>query len=179
MNEPSGLLQPPGSAPVWYCVRTRPKQEHFAAARLACLEGVEVFAPRIRFRRRTRRGRVWFEESLFPGYVFARFDLAQSVRAVSAAFAVSGLVRFGGECARVPEAVIQALQAEFADRPLVIPDAEPKPGDAAVVISGALCGLRAIVTQVLPGGERVKILMELMGTAVQAEVPIDSLEPAA
>jgi hypothetical protein len=36
-----------------------------------------------------------------------------------------------------------------------------------------------VITQVLPGGERVKILMELMGTAVEAEVPMEALEPAA
>src|ERR1043165_1914121 len=63
------------SEPAWFCVRTHLKNEHSAAAHLCLIPGVEVFNPRIRLLRSTRRGRVWFTESLFPNYVFARFDL--------------------------------------------------------------------------------------------------------
>jgi hypothetical protein len=61
----------------------------------------------------------------------------------------------------------------------VIPQSVLQAGDHAVMAEGAMRGLPALVKQVLPGGERVKILMELMGTAVEAEVPMESLEPAA
>lgn len=166
------------SCAAWYCVKTQTKREHIAAGQLKQLEGVEVFCPRIRFQRRTRRGRVWFEEALFPGYLFARFDPALMLRAVAGTCGVRGLVRFSGECARVPDAVIEMLRAE-AEETVVIPPDALHAGDEAVLAKGALRGLRAVVTQVLPGGERVKILMELMGTAVEAEVPMDTLEPAA
>ncbi len=164
----------------WLCVRTQPKREHIAAGQLELLDGVEVFAPRIRFKRRTPRGKVWFEESLFPGYIFARFDL-EMLRAVSSAVGVRGLVRFAGECATVPDAMIEMLRAEQTDAsPIVIPD-EPlvKEGDEAVVAEGALMGLQAVITQVMPGGERVKILLDMMGTAIEAEVPVDTLEKVA
>jgi len=164
----------------WVCVRTQPKREHIAAGQLELLDGVEVFAPRIRFKRRTPRGKVWFEESLFPGYIFARFDLPM-LRAVSSAVGVRGLVRFAGECAAVPESMIEMLRAEQTDAsPIVIPD-EPrvKEGDEAVVAEGALMGLQAVITQVMPGGERVKILLNMMGSAVEAEVPVDTLEKVA
>jgi transcriptional antiterminator RfaH len=160
----------------WYCVRTQPKREHIAAGQLELLEGVEVFAPRIRFKRRTPRGKVWFEESLFPGYIFARFDPLM-LRAVSAAVGVRGLVKFAGVCAVVPASVVEMLRTD-SKAPIVIPD-EPsvKEGDEAVVAEGSLMGLKAVITQVMPGGERVKVLLELMGTAVEAEVPVDTLEP--
>ncbi len=164
----------------WCCVRTQPKREHIAAGQLERLEGVEVFAPRIRFKRRTPRGKVWFEESLFPGYIFARFDLVM-LRAVSSAVGVRGLVRFAGECASVPESMIEMLREEQTEAsPIVIPD-EPcvKAGDEAVVAEGALMGLQAVITRVMPGGERVKILLDMMGTAVEAEVPVDALEKVA
>jgi transcriptional antiterminator RfaH len=90
------MEQTPSSSPRWLCVRTQPKREHIAAGQLDLLEGVDVFSPRIRFKRRTPRGKVWFEESLFPGYIFARFDLPM-LRAVSSAVGVRGLVRFAGE----------------------------------------------------------------------------------
>ena len=161
----------------WRCVRTQPKREHIAAGQLERLDGVEVFAPRIRFKRRTPRGKVWFEESLFPGYIFSRFDLTM-FRAVSSAVGVRGLVRFAGECAVVPDAMIELLQNEAAtSEPIVIPD-EPylKEGDAAVVVEGALVGLQAVVTQVMSGGDRVKVLLNMMGTAIEAVVPVDTLE---
>ncbi|MBC8205681.1 MAG: hypothetical protein H8E68_00835 [Kiritimatiellaeota bacterium] len=162
----------------WLCVRTQPKREHIAAGQLELLAGVEVFAPRIRFKRRTPRGKVWFEESLFPGYIFARFDLPM-LRAVSSAVGVRGLVRFAGECAAVPESMIEMLRTDSTE-PTVIPD-EPlmKEGDETVVVEGSLMGLKAVITQVMPGGERVKVLLELMGTAIMAEVPADTLEKVA
>ncbi len=166
------------SRSAWRCVRTQPKREHIAAGQLERLEGVEVFCPRIRFRRNTKRGKVWFEEALFPGYLFVRFDMLTMFRAVSSATGVRGLVRFAGVCAQVPDFVVDALRRE-ADSVIVIKDPVLKAGDQAVMTEGAMQGLRAVVTQVLPGGERVKILMELMGTAVEAEVPIKTLEPAA
>ncbi|MBI9020402.1 MAG: hypothetical protein JEZ10_04010 [Verrucomicrobia bacterium] len=164
----------------WRCVRTQPKREHIAAGQLERLEGVEVFAPRIRFKRRTPRGRVWFEESLFPGYIFARFDAFENLRMVSSAVGVRGLVRFAGECAVVPDFMIETLRTErFDEGPVVIEAPVVKVGDEAVVIGGALLGLRAVVTQVLSGGERIKILMDMMGTAIEAEVAANSLEVVA
>jgi transcriptional antiterminator RfaH len=162
----------------WLCVRTQPKREHIAAGQLSRLEGVEVFCPRIRFQRNTQRGKVWFEEALFPGYLFARFDLSTGFRAVSGTVGVRGLVRFSGACAQVPDGIVETLRKE-ADGLIVIPEPVLKPGDRAVMVEGAMRGLQAVVTQVLPGGERVKILMEMMGTAVEAEVPMEALEPAA
>lgn len=174
------MEHPPSSLPhfFWLCVRTQPKREHIAAGRLELLEGVEVFCPRIRFQRKTKRGKVWFEEALFPGYLFARFDISVMLRAVSSAYGVRGLVRFAGECAKVPDFVVDTLRTK-ADSVIVIKEPALKAGDQAVMVEGAMQGLRAIVTQVLPGGERVKVLMNLMGTAVEAEMPIAALEPAA
>lgn len=174
MSEFFNQLEPCGA---WYCVKTQPKREAVAASQVAA-HGVEVFAPRVRFKRRTQRGKVWFEESLFPGYIFARFELLM-LRAVSGAIGVRGLVKFAGECAEVPQAVIDVLRTETPEAgPIVIEDERVlKEGDEAVVSDGAMMGLRAVVTQVMPGGERVKILMDMMGTAVSAEVPLDTLEP--
>ena len=173
------MEQPPVSLEgSWLCVRTQPKREHIAAGQLGRLAGVEVFCPRIRFQRNTKRGKVWFEEALFPGYLFARFDVLTMLRTVSGTYGVQGLVRFAGECAQVPDFVVDSLRSE-ASGIIVIREPALKPGDTAMMAEGAMRGLRAVVTQVLPGGERVKILMELMGTTVEAEVPIEALEPAA
>jgi transcriptional antiterminator RfaH len=168
------FLSEPGFA--WYCVRAQTKREHLAAAQLDRLENVEVFCPRIRFRRKTRRGKVWFEEALFPGYLFSRFDFFNQIRAVEGTIGVRGVVRFDGACLPVADEVIAALHPGPDHGPVVIPEPGIQPGDQAVITDGALRGLHALVTRVLPGGERIKILMELMGTAVEAEIAADALE---
>lgn len=167
----------PISRIAWRCVRTQSKREHIAASQLELLDGVEVFAPRIRFKRRTPRGKVWFEESLFPGYIFARFEPVMQ-RAVASAVGVRGLVKFAGQCASVPESMIELLRRETADAAVVVIPDEPsvKEGDETVVAEGSLVGLKAVITKVMPGGERVKVLLDMMGTAVTAEVPVDTLE---
>ena len=68
----------PGSAAAWFCVRSHPKHEHIAAAHLRERK-LEVYLPRIRFQRCTRRGLVWFTEALFPNYFFARLDLSNAL----------------------------------------------------------------------------------------------------
>jgi transcriptional antiterminator RfaH len=63
--------QPIGS---WFCLRGQSKREHVAAACLRQISQFEVFCPRLRFRKPTTRGPIWFVEPMFPGYLFARFD---------------------------------------------------------------------------------------------------------
>ena len=76
----------------WFCIRSQPKYEHLAAAHLQREPGFEVYLPRIRFKRATRRGPVWFTEALFPNYLFARFDPAACLRRVCHARGVRGVV---------------------------------------------------------------------------------------
>ena len=161
----------------WYALRAKPKAEHLAAAHVSRLDGVDVFCPRIRFEKTTRRGRVWFVEALFPGYLFARFDLAESLRAVQSSQQVSGLVHFGMDFPTLNRAAIEELRAEFPEgepRVIVEPD-EVAAGDEAEIIHGALEGLTVLITRVLPGQERVRILMDWLGGTREADVPIHAV----
>src|SRR3974390_1797417 len=79
----------------WFCVRSRVKHEHITAAYLREDLGIEVYLPRVRFKRNTRRGPKWFEEALFPSYLFARFNLLESFRRVHHGHGAQGIVHFG------------------------------------------------------------------------------------
>src|SRR5215472_8501834 len=70
------------SGAAWFCVRTHPKHEHIAAAQLRQEQDIEVFLPRIRYRRSTRLGPAWVNEALFKDYLFARFELSTALRRV-------------------------------------------------------------------------------------------------
>jgi transcriptional antiterminator RfaH len=158
----------------WYCVRSQPKHEHIAAARLRG-EGLEVFLPRIRFKRSSRRGPVWFTEPLFPSYLFARFVWEESARLVRHAAGVSTIVAFGSHVPSVPDSVLIELQARVGNDELRVIDEELAPNDRVEISGGAFHGLTAIVTHVYPAKERVKVLLEFLGQQTIVEVKVDSV----
>src|SRR3989449_7461124 len=126
--EPS-LPFPPCGTPAWFCLRAQPKHEHIAAAHLKQEPDIEVYLPRIRFRRSTRQGPVWFTEALFPNYLFARFDLATCLRKVHHARGVSGVVHFGEHWPKIPDAVIEELRATVGAEQVHVVREELEPGD--------------------------------------------------
>ena len=156
--------------PAWYCVRTLPKSEHIAAAHLRLIPGVEIYCPRLRFRRPTPRGPVWFSEALFPGYLFARFVPLASQKEIACTRAVSTIVRFGGQPARIPESSIAELRAHMGDEDCKTLDAIVREGDAVTITRGVFQGLATVVTQLLPAGERVRVLVEFLGGCREVEV---------
>jgi transcriptional antiterminator RfaH len=156
--------------PQWYCLRSQPKHEHIAAARLRLSPGVEVFCPRVRIQRRTQRGLKWFVEAMFPNYLFARFDLTESQTMVRYSHGVSGIVHFGRHIAPVPAASIEEL-SEFLGgegiKTLSFPIAE---GDEVAIVSGPLAGQEGVVTRLLPARERVRVLLEFLGNTREIEL---------
>jgi len=157
----------------WYCLRSHPKREHFAAATLQPVPGVEVFCPRIRFRKVTRRGPVWFLEAMFPGYLFARFDYVHLHALVEHASGVSGILHFGKRVVAVGDDVMGSLRARFGNSghiPIIEIDPSIRVGDPVNIAEGAFSGLESVVTQVLSGKDRVRILIDFLGRQVEAEL---------
>lgn len=160
----------------WFCLRSQPKHEHIAASHLRGVEGVEVFLPRVRFRRTTRQGLTWVTEALFPNYLFARFDWTSLLRRVQSARGVSGVVHFGQHWPVVPPGDIEGLkQAVGVAEVHVISAAPLQPGDAVEIGEGSLCGLQAVVSRVIPSRERVAVLMDFLGRQTTIEVPLYSI----
>lgn len=160
----------------WYCVRSKPKKERMAANSLATLHGLEVFCPQIRFRRKTVRGPVWFQEAMFPGYLFARFDLYEMKRAVSYAPGVLTIPVFNEHYVPVPDAVIDSLRQDLDQEGVADASAPLEVGEETTVVDGSLRGLKVKVIKLMPAQDRVAVLMEMLGTLVEAEFPIGALE---
>jgi transcriptional antiterminator RfaH len=154
----------------WYCLRSQPKHEHIAAAHLRLLEGVTVFCPRIKFKRATRQGLVSVTEAMFPGYLFASFELGEMHRQVLYAPGVSGIVRFADRYPTVDEGALAQLREHIGGAEVKELNYKLSQGDDVEIVEGAFVGLEAVVTQVLPAKERVKVLMEFLGRKIEAEV---------
>jgi len=156
----------------WFCLRARPKHEHIAAGHLRQMEGVEVFLPRIRFRRKTRQGVVWVTEALFPNYLFANFRWEDSLRRVHHAPGVSGIIHFGDRWPTIPDAVIENLRQIFGQEELHVLSGVPEVGERVQIAGGVLHGLEAVVTHVLPARQRITVLLEFLGRQTAVELPL-------
>ena len=158
------------SEPAWYCLRSRTKGEHLAATQVSRQLGVEVFCPRLRFRRNTRRGPVWFVEALFPGYFFARFSPMLHLRDVIHTQGVTGIVEFGDSPTAVGETDIAALRGLMDDQDLRVLEDSITEGTATEVVTGPFRGLEVVVTKIMPSRDRVRILLEFLGGLREIEV---------
>jgi transcriptional antiterminator RfaH len=156
----------------WFCLRSQSKHEHIAAAHLSKEAGIEVYLPRIRFKRATRRGPAWFVEALFPSYLFARFDLTTDLRKVCHARGVQGVVHFGEHWPIVPDAAIEELRATVGPEEVHVIREDLHPGETVQIAGGSFHGLRAVVTRVMPSRERVAVLLEFLGQQTTVELPV-------
>lgn len=178
------LLPPPAfeesttAGVAWYCLQAQPRHESIAARALRQRDEIEVFCPRIRFRRPRAGGQMWMTEALFPGYLFARFDLPSRHREIGHAHGLRGIVHFGGIHPSVPDAVIDQLRLSVGEEELTEVTSQLGPGDDVMLTGGALHGLEAVVTKYLPARDRIRVLLEFMGRQMEFELPARSALPS-
>jgi len=172
-SSPSAELYSLASAPAWFCVRTHLKHEHIAAAHLRLIPDVEVFNPQLRVLRPSRAGRRWSMESLFPNYIFVHFDLEAMLEKIVYSPGVKMVLRFGGRVPEIPESVITELRRDLLELGTEVVSDTPAEGEEVEIVGGAFAGMKASVTQVLPGKLRAQILLEVMGRQVPAVLNLD------
>ncbi len=156
--------------PLWFCLKTQTKREHLAASRLRDEFQLSCFSPRVRFRKKTVRGPIWFVEAMFPGYLFARFVYSQLNRAVTHSPGVLRIVRFGDQIPTLDLGAIEALRRTAQEDEVITIDPKIRAGDSVVIVEGPLQGIEAVVTQLIPAKERVRVLLEFLGRSVETEL---------
>jgi transcriptional antiterminator RfaH len=161
----------------WFCLKAQPKREHIAAACLRQVPEVEAFCPRVRFRKHTNRGPVWFVESMFPGYLFARFDYAAFHRHVWQRPGIRGFVQFGDRFALLPDSLISEMKARMEDDDLVEIKTRLELGQNVQIAQGPFQGLEGLVTRLIEARDRVELLIEWMGRNLHAEASVADLVP--
>ena len=164
----------------WCAVCCKPRQETVAEENLL-RQNFRVYLPRIRMRQR-RRGQ-WLDavEVLFPRYIFIRIDpLRQSTATVRSTRGVVGLVRFGGQPAIVPDAVMAALRQREDVASGMHEDKRRlfSAGEAIKLVDGPLAGMEGMFTQ-QDGDKRVIVLLELLGKANKVSISRDWIALAA
>ncbi len=158
----------------WRVIRAKPKSEHLAAHHLRAA-GFEAFCPRLRHLKKTTRGPVWYVEAMFPCYLFCRYSIRESLRHVLSTAFVSSALTFMHDAGSVSDALILSLRAEFDAQEIITVETQIAAGEAVDIVDGPMRGLSATVTRVLPGRDRVRVLLEFIGGLQEIEVPLMSL----
>jgi len=114
-------------------------------------------------------------EAMFPGYLFAQFELEKMHLQVSYARGVRSIVRFGDRYPTIEDEVLAQLRDLTGVTEVKELNNEISQGDQVKIAEGVFFGLEAVVTQVLPAKERVKVLMDFLGRKMEAEVKRSSV----
>lgn len=158
------------TTPYWFCLKTQAKHEHVAATALRREMQIPCFSPRLRFRKATRRGAVWFVEAMFPGYLFAQFVYPLQHRRVEYASGVRCIVHFGDYVATLDPHTVAILQKNAGEEEIVTVEPEIKVGHAVQIAEGPFQGIEALVTHLMPAKERIRVLIDFLGRSVETEM---------
>ena len=164
----------------WHVVHTQPRAEEKALWHL-CNQGFRCFLPKLRKVRRHARRENIVVEPLFPRYLFTSFDSAITRWSpINGSRGVVGIITNGSAPIPVPVGIVEGLQTA-ADRDGVTPLgvlARLSKGCKVRITAGAFGGQIAEI-EALPmsGGDRVRLLLSLLGRAISIELPAYAIEP--
>jgi transcription elongation factor/antiterminator RfaH len=176
MGGPNAWKKEGNNRSLWYAVNTKRKQEQVAAVNLKSL-GFEVFNPRVRRLERLFGSRVETSRSLFPAYIFARFDANQHYRTVKYTVGVRQIVSFGTDLAPVSEEIISLIKNRVDDGDLLdLRQQSFKSGDQVEVVAGALAGLTGLLEREMSGSERVAVLLNAISFRATLLIGSDHLK---
>ena len=164
----------------WYVVQTRPRDESRALFHLA-RQGFESYLPRFLKCRRHARKMDIAPVPLFPGYLFVALDLAAARwRSIQGTVGVSRLVCHGENPAPIPEGVVEEIMGrQNADGWVLLhPETALRRGQVVEISDGPLVDLQGIF-EGLDSGERVVVLLSLLGREVRARVPLGWIQATA
>lgn len=163
----------------WYVARTKARSETLARARLR-RQGFEVYLPQYGRRRRHARRTEVVRAPLFPGYLFLHLDLSSSRwHSVNGTVGVHSLLCHGRMPAAVPEGVVEELRArETRDglvplRSLMVLEQ----GERLRIVDGPLYDCVGVYEK-MTGGERVVLLLQLLGRELRVVVPLGATRSA-
>ena len=162
----------------WFVARVLPHQENRAQFNLNRL-GFRSFLPRLRRTVRHARRLRDTLQPLFPGYIFIVIDLSkQRWRSINGTFGVASLIMGAEQPVPVPPGVVEGLVASCESRGVVRIDDGLEIGQKVRILSGPFAETLCRLAQLDDRG-RVRVLLEIMGMEVAAQLDRSAIAPAA
>jgi len=157
----------------WFALYTKPHKEYMVQGLLRNQQ-VETYLPEIAVavRRRDRRDKKPF----FPHYLFARLDpYSDRMAKVHWTPGLCRVVSAGGQPVSIPNEVVAHIRHRLETMVEEKPVSPFKHGEIVHVTRGPFEGLNALFDRALLPEGRVRVLLELMGRLVAAELDAGDL----
>ena len=153
----------------WYVIRTKAGDENRAERNLLNQE-IETFLPL--FKNHYYRNGKMIEsiKPLFPGYLFAKLDLALHFTKVRWTRGVSRILGNREGPVPISEQIVLTIRGRVGKDSLIELKDEIKEGDLVQVTSGPLKDLIGVFQKKMSGKDRVKILLNLIGVDVPVQI---------
>ncbi|MDR7435540.1 MAG: transcription termination/antitermination NusG family protein [Armatimonadota bacterium] len=167
---------PPSDGKKWYVMQTKPHNESRVITHIKLrTQEVDVFLPKIEVVRKRRGRRIRSLEPLFPSYLFVYMHLNPATwQAVRWAPGVRRILGDGESPLEVPEGLIQTIWERVAPLGFVRVGLNLTPGMRVRVKNGPFAGFEGIFERPTSRKERVRVLLEFLGSLRPVEIdPLD------
>ena len=158
----------------WFILQFKPNSHHLATKNLT-QQGFEVFLPLHDTTSRKLSRFINTSKPLFPGYMFIRFDRAESKwHKINSTYGVSRLITFNSTLKPIPINIVDSLMRRYDSSGKLLPIQKLKKGDQVTVLKGPFANFIATVEK-YEADQRIWILMDLMGRKTKIQTPSDNL----
>ncbi|MBU78298.1 MAG: UpxY family transcription antiterminator [Candidatus Marinimicrobia bacterium] len=157
----------------WIAVRSKPRAEKVALDQLE-KKGIQAYLPLVRQKRKWSDRLKWVELPLFPGYLFAKVALKNSIFVLET-YGVSTVIKFGGEVAVVQESVVKSIRLALEGGYELEPTEYFIKGDKVEVIAGPMKGMKGIVSNI-KGKEKLVIKIDALQQAIAVHIETKYLQ---
>ena len=158
----------------WFILQFKSNSHHLAAKNLN-RQGFETFLPLHDTTSRRLSRFISTSKPLFPGYMFIRFDRAESEwHKINNTYGVSRLITFNSLLKSIPTSFVDSLMMRYDLSGKLLPIKKLKKGDQVTVLKGPFANFIATVEK-YEADQRIWILMDLMGRKTKIQTPSDNL----
>jgi transcription elongation factor/antiterminator RfaH len=162
----------------WFLVHTLPHSERRAELHLGA-QGFRTHFPAIQKTIRHARQLRTVRAPLFPRYVFLILDLGRDRwLSVRSTFGVSSLYTCEDRPVPVPEGIVETLIENTDEANLTLFSSGLAPGQSVRILSGPFVDFVGTLERLDDAG-RVRVLLDMMGTAVPVALRRTAISPAA
>ncbi|MEW6297665.1 MAG: transcription termination/antitermination NusG family protein [Thermodesulfobacteriota bacterium] len=154
----------------WYVVYCKPRKEETARFHLSH-KGLETFFPRLLLPKRTMNRQPIVP--LFPSYLFVQLCTPEEYNYARWSPGVRCVVNFNGTPTPVDDEVVLFLKKRANPDGIVEACVNLAVGQEVRITGGPFAGLMGIIQNPPDARGRVRILLELLGRQVRAEVPVE------
>ena len=161
----------------WFILQFKSNSHHIAAKNLN-RQGFETFLPLHETTSRRLSRFINTSKPLFPGYMFIKFDKAESKwHKINSTYGVSRLITFNSHLKSIPTKFVDSLMERYDLSGKLLPIKKLKEGDQVAILKGPFANFIATVEK-YEADQRIWILMDLMGSKTKIQTPLDSLQPS-